>query len=97
MTNADRLHIVKLSDRTDCDCCGRQGLKHTMTMSNGQTYGTGCAAKAAGRTAREIRREAEGVRVAAAAARAAEYSAKLAALGPRGFALTAAGKASLSW
>lgn len=59
---------------TSCDCCGRTGLKSTVALeseaADGGTvyYGVTCAARALGRTAKEVRSEARDADRAKAAA-----------------------------
>lgn len=57
--------IGSTDERTECECCGRTGLKRTIVVrettghdSRVVYYGTECAARAAGRSAAGIRREA---------------------------------------
>lgn len=60
-------------DHTDCDCCGKSGLKKTVALDKGgvvRYFGTECAAKAMGLTKLAVEK---GVRSATkAAAEAAE-------------------------
>lgn len=52
------MQAIKTDDSvTTCDCCGRTGLKFTVLMSNGAHYGSVCATKHAGKTARELASE----------------------------------------
>lgn len=60
---------------TACDCCGRTGLKSTVALEAADEgtvyYGVTCAARALGRTAKEVRSEARDAdRAKAAAAQA---------------------------
>jgi hypothetical protein len=66
-------------ERTECDCCGRTGLKSTVALENeGEIvyFGVVCAAKATGRAAKVIRSEAS---AADEAKRRAEREAREAA------------------
>lgn len=65
MTTTPHTIIGSTDERTECECCGRTGLKRTIVIrettadeSRVVYYGTECAARAAGRTAAGIRREA---------------------------------------
>ncbi len=50
-------------DVTQCDCCGKANLKSTVALSIGGGdpvfFGVTCAARAIGRTAKEVRNEAK--------------------------------------
>lgn len=64
------MHAINTDDSvTTCDCCGRTGLKFTVLMSNGAHYGSVCATKHSGKTAKALAAEislAERARMAAA-------------------------------
>jgi hypothetical protein len=50
-------------DVTQCECCGKDNLKHTVALSIGGGdpvfFGVTCAARAIGRTPKEVRSEAK--------------------------------------
>ena len=56
------MQVEGYSDVSECDCCGRTGLKRTvmMRLDDGDTayYGVVCAAKATSCDAAEIKRDA---------------------------------------
>ena len=77
MTAATITHILGISDeRTDCECCGRSNLKRTIVLSirtaNGDEsvvyYGTDCARRTLGLSAKRAREAVEIAQLAAALA-----------------------------
>jgi hypothetical protein len=58
---ASNWRILGINDEvTTCECCARQNLKKVVVITNGdeeRRYGTVCAAKALGRTAKEVEKE----------------------------------------
>lgn len=69
---------------SECDCCGRKGLKRTVVMEptdGGEVvfFGTTCAAKAAGWRTVEIQRAAESAERAAVHAKRDAWQARYAA------------------
>ena len=72
--------MERLSSPDTCDCCGREGLKRTIKLISpaGRPvwFGCGCAAKAMGRSLKEVNKARKD---AIDAARDAEWKAKQAA------------------
>lgn len=57
------MKILGITDEvTECQCCGRTGLKKTVILATADgevRYGTACTAKAMGRQAKDVKRIAE--------------------------------------